>query len=54
MNMAASTFNANFTKPHAAGFLIVPTSTYMGNPGPQQNYNPLQDSNVVRYYSIIN
>jgi len=25
-----------------------------GQPGPQQNYNPLQDSAVVRCYSIIN
>jgi hypothetical protein len=54
VNTVANTFNANFTLPHTAGFLIVPANTLMGNPGPQQNYNPLQDSAVVRYYSIIN
>ena len=29
-------------------------NTIPGNPGPPPNYNPLQDTAVVRYYSVIN
>jgi hypothetical protein len=29
-------------------------STIPGNPSPQPNANPLQDTAVVRYYSVIN
>jgi hypothetical protein len=54
VNPVNNTFQAAFTKPHAAGFLITPTNTYMGNPGPQQGYNALQDASVVRYFNVIN
>jgi len=46
-------FQAVFTKPHPQGFLIN-LNSLPGNPGPQQNYDPRQDSGVIRYYSIIN
>jgi hypothetical protein len=48
-----NTFTAGFTYPHPAGFLIN-LNTVPGNPGPQPNANPLQDTAVVRYYSVIN
>jgi hypothetical protein len=44
-----NTFTADFTKPHTAGVLI----SCRGNPGPQSNYNPHRDSNVVLHLSII-
>jgi hypothetical protein len=59
VNAAAGTFTARFSYPHPAGFLInlssQPDSVYSqpGNPGPQTNYDPRQDTAVVRYLSII-
>jgi hypothetical protein len=45
----AGTFEATFTMPHAAGVPIV----CRGNPGPQTNYNPRRDQNVVLHLSVI-
>gem|GEM_PF-5309177 len=42
-----------FGNEHPEGALIN-LNTIPGNPGPQPNYNPLQDTAVVRYYSVIN
>jgi hypothetical protein len=47
--VAGNTFTANFTKAHAAGVPIV----CRGNPGPQVNYNPHRDNNVVLHMSVI-
>ena len=42
-----------FANGHAEGSLMI-LNAISGNPGPQPNYNPLQDTAVVRYYSVIN
>ena len=42
-----------FVNGHAEGSLMI-LNAIPGNPGPQPNYNPLQDTAVVRYYSVIN
>jgi hypothetical protein len=52
VNATANTFTAQFSYPHPAGFLINLYSK-PGNPGPQSNYDPRQDTAVVRYLSII-
>ena len=42
-------FVANFTQAHPAGTPII----CRGNPGPQTNYNPRKDANVVLHMSVI-
>ena len=46
---------APFVNGHAEGSLMI-LNAIPGNPGTsaQQNYDPRQDSTVVRYYNIIN
>jgi len=44
---------APLTNNHPEGALIN-LNAVPGNPGPQPNANPLQDTAVVRYYSVIN
>ena len=44
---------APFVNGHAEGSLMI-LNAIPGNPGAQPNYNPLQDTAVVRYYSVIN
>jgi hypothetical protein len=43
-------------RPHSSPFLVVPPegSQQMGNPGPQERFNPRNVPWVVRYFSIIN
>lgn len=43
------TFQATFAKEHRAGFLI----TNMGNPGPQERFDPRHVPALVPYFSII-
>ena len=44
---------APFVYGHAEGSLLN-LNAFPDNPGPQPNYNRLQDTAVVRYYSVIN
>ena len=43
------TFQALFTKDHAAGFRI----TNMGNPGPHKRFDPRTHPAVVPYFSVV-
>lgn len=47
--VSATQFQGAFTKNHAAGSPVI----CRGNPGPRQNYNPKQDSQVVLHLSVI-
>jgi hypothetical protein len=48
----ATSFHATFTQPHAVG-AIVTLFLIPGNPGPQANFDPTQNTAVVPYTSII-
>ncbi|MBI2803904.1 MAG: hypothetical protein HYX68_02860 [Planctomycetes bacterium] len=47
--VAGNSFTADFMFPHPLGASIV----CRGNPGPQLNYNPRRDSNVVLHLGVI-
>lgn len=47
--VTANTFTADFTANYPAGSFAI----LRGNPGPQLNYNPRRDTNVVLHMSVI-
>ena len=51
--MGTNQFQAVFSNTHPEGFLMN-LNSLPGNPGPQPSYDPRQDSDVVRYLSMIN
>ena len=52
--VGANGFQANFVNSHAASTPANPVNIILrGNPGPQANYNPHKDNNVVLHLSVI-